>query len=390
MENFEEKEDISPASSAEGYYSVRKGETLNRRYRVVQNLGRGYFSTVWLCQDVGKKRCVAVKIPKGGEDFSEAALDEVMLLRYVCNSEIIPSPRNICIISHGKTNSYLSLQTYIPPWILDFSLHVCLVFELLGPSLQSLLSSRGAHGLPLPFVKRATQQVLQGLSFLHKECRIIHADIKPENILLYVTEGSLRTLLHNMAALEHGAGAKPENDTAALLDLGNLMKMGVKIADLGSACWTYKPFSKKIQTQPYRALEVLLGLDYSTPADIWSTACMVFELATGERLFEPHAGQYFSRDEDHVARIIELLGRIPPKIALFWKEKSTFFNSQGALLRMSWISFYDLYHILTDKHSWPAHQAAVFTNFLLPMLEYAPERRAPAEKSLQHPWLSTQ
>ncbi|XP_078240173.1 SRSF protein kinase 3 [Pogona vitticeps] len=412
MENFEEKEDISPASSAEGYYPVRRGETLNRRYRVVQNLGRGYFSTVWLCQDVGKKRCVAVKIPKGGEDFSEAALDEVRLLRCVnskrrkngASNHIIHFLDDFKMIGENGfhilySNShrvfrklYSRKETYptLVSWILDFSLHVCLVFELLGPSLQSLLSSRGAHGLPLPFVKRATQQVLQGLSFLHKECRIIHADIKPENILLYVTEDSLRTLLHNMAALEHGAGAKPENDTAALLDLGNLMKMGVKIADLGSACWTYKPFSKKIQTQPYRALEVLLGLDYSTPADIWSTACMVFELATGERLFEPHAGQYFSRDEDHVARIIELLGRIPPKTALFWKEKSTFFNSQGALLRMSWISFYDLYHILTDKHSWPAHQAAVFTNFLLPMLEYAPERRAPAEKSLQHPWLSTQ
>lgn len=37
----------------------------------------------------------------------------------------------------------------------------------------------------------------------------------------------------------------------------------------------YKPFSKEIQTQPYRALEVLLGLDYGTPADIWSTACLV-------------------------------------------------------------------------------------------------------------------
>ncbi|KAJ6628247.1 hypothetical protein lerEdw1_014712, partial [Lerista edwardsae] len=266
------------------------------------------------------------------------------------------------------------------------------VFELLGPSLQTLLSSQGAQGLPLPFVKKAMQQVLKGLHFLHKECRIIHTDIKPENILLYVTEESLQTLLRNRVSLEHNTGAKPkrlEDDMAALLDCCSLMKMGVKIADLGSACWTYKPFSKKIQTQPYRALEVLLGLDYSTPADIWSAACLAFELATGERLFEPQAGQYFSRDEDHVARIIELLGRIPPKIAVFWKQTSTFFSRQGALWRMSWISSYDLCHILTDKYRWSNHQAAALTGFLLPMLEYAPERRASAEKCLYHPWLCT-
>ncbi|XP_070586594.1 SRSF protein kinase 3-like [Erythrolamprus reginae] len=263
-----------------------------------------------------------------------------------------------------------------------------LVMELLGPSLQSLLSIRGTQGLPLPFVKKAMRQILQGLHFLHKECRIIHTDIKPDNILLYVTEESL----HNMVALQHSLGAnhKPRagDGPAALLDCSNLMKMGVKIADLGSACWTYKPFSKKIQTQPYRAVEVLLGLDYSTPADIWSAACLAFELATGKRLFEPQAGQYFSRDEDHVARIVELLGKIPPKMASLWQQTSTFFSRQGALLRMSWTSFYDLYHILVDKYSWPKPQATHFSSFVLPMLEYASERRARAEKCLQHPWLS--
>ncbi|XP_007429615.2 SRSF protein kinase 3-like isoform X1 [Python bivittatus] len=362
----------------EGYYLVKKGETFNGRYHVVQNLGYGYFSTVWLCQDTGKKRCVAVKVPKGGENFAEAALDEVMLLR--------------CVNSKRRKDQG---SKHIIHLLDDFKMigengfHVCLVMELLGPSLQTLLSIRGSQGLPLPFVKKTMRQVLQGLHFLHKECRIIHTDIKPDNILLYVTEESLQ----DMVSLEHGMRANQKSRTgedgpAALLDCCNLMKMGVKIADLGSACWTYKPFSKKIQTQPYRALEVLLGLEYSTPADIWSTACVAFELATGKHLFEPQAGQYFSRDDDHVARIIELLGKIPPKIALLWKQTSTFFSRQGALLRMSWISFYDLYHILIDKYSWPKPQATLFTCFLLPMLEYVPERRARADKCLQHPWLS--
>ncbi|XP_053144448.1 SRSF protein kinase 2-like isoform X4 [Hemicordylus capensis] len=266
MEACEWQEE-APASCAEGYYPVRKGEMFSGRYHVVQNLGCGYFSTVWLCQDVGKKKCVAVKVPKGGEDFAEAALDEVMLLRYV-NSKRRKDQAGDHVIRLLDDFKMIGENGF----------HVCLVFELLGPSLQVLLSSQGAQGLPPPFLKKAMQQVLKGLYFLHKECRIIHADIKPENILLHVTEASLQTLLHNMVSLDYSTGVEPKRpggDMAALLDCCNLMKMGVKIADLGSACWTYKPFSKKIQTQPYRALEVLLGLDYSTPADIWSTACLV-------------------------------------------------------------------------------------------------------------------
>lgn len=64
----------------------------------------------------------------------------------------------------------------------------------------------------------------------------------------------------------------------------------VKIADLGNACWTYHHFTEDIQTRQYRSLEVLIGGGYGTPADIWSTACMAFELATGDYLFEPHSG----------------------------------------------------------------------------------------------------
>ncbi|XP_070789607.1 SRSF protein kinase 3-like [Pituophis catenifer annectens] len=370
-------EEPSLTSGEDGYYPVKKGETFNGRYHVVQNLGYGYFSTVWLCQDAGKKRCVAVKVPKGGENFAEAALDEVMLLRYVNSKR-----------RKDRGSDYIIHLLDDFKMIGENGFHVCLVMELLGPSLQTVLSIRGSQGLPLPFVKKAMRQILQGLHFLHKECRIIHTDIKPDNILLYVTEESL----HNMVSLQHSLGVNHKSRTgdgpAALLDCGNLMKMGVKIADLGSACWTYKPFSKKIQTQPYRAVEVLLGLDYSTPADIWSAACLAFELATGKHLFKPQASQHFSRDDDHVALIIELLGKIPPKIALLWQQTSTFFSRQGALLRMSWISFYDLHHILVDKYSWPKPQATHFTSFVLPMLEYAPERRARAEKCLQHPWLS--
>ena len=70
-----------------------------------------------------------------------------------------------------------------------------------------------------------------------------------------------------------------------------------KLIDFGNACWTYKQFTNDIQTRQYRCPEVILGSKYSTSADLWSFACICFELATGDVLFDPHSGDNFDRDE---------------------------------------------------------------------------------------------
>ncbi|KFW82127.1 Serine/threonine-protein kinase SRPK, partial [Manacus vitellinus] len=308
-----------------GHHPVQEGEVFNTRYRALRELGCGAFATVWLCQDMRRKKQVAVKVLKSREGSADTAQDEVTLLRCVnCMKKKDRAGENIV--------SLLDDFRMIGENGFHILLHMCLVFEVLGPSLRCLMGNYTTQGLPLPFVKKSLQQVLAGLYFLHKRCRIIHADIKPENILLYGHNKSLQRLLvdtldcgQRTHAKLKGAGGDPGNQ----LEESDLMSIEVKIADLGSACWTYKPFSKEIQTQPYRALEVLLGLDYGTPADIWSTACLAFEMATGECLFDPQPGKYFSRDDDHVARIIELLGRIPPQIAFSWNKSTKFFSRPG-------------------------------------------------------------
>lgn len=88
-------------------------------------------------------------------------------------------------------------------------------------------------------------------------------------------------------------------------------------------------FTEDIQTRQYRALEVLLGSPYSYSADIWSTACLAFELATGDYLFDPHSGDSYTRDEDHLAHIIELLGNIPPSLIFRGKHGKKYFTSYG-------------------------------------------------------------
>ncbi|XP_036962330.1 SRSF protein kinase 2 isoform X4 [Acanthopagrus latus] len=173
------------------------------------------------------------------------------------------------------------------------------------------------------------------------------------------------------------------------LDPRNADSIRVKIADLGNACWVHKHFTEDIQTRQYRSIEVLIGAGYSTPADIWSTACMAFELATGDYLFEPHSGEDYSRDEDHIAHIIELLGCIPRHFALSGKYSREFFNRRGELRHITKLKPWSLFDVLVEKYGWAHEDAGHFTHFLLPMLEMVPEKRASAGECLNHPWINS-
>uniref|UniRef100_UPI003AAA7045 SRSF protein kinase 3-like n=1 Tax=Centroberyx gerrardi TaxID=166262 RepID=UPI003AAA7045 len=484
-----------------GYYPVEVGEIFIDRYQVVKKLGWGHFSTVWLCWDMVKRRFVALKVVKSAPTFTETALDEIKLLRCVRDSD----PKD------PKRERVVQL-------IDDFRIcgvsgeHVCMVLEVLGHQLLKWIIKSNYTGLPLPCVKSILRQVLQGLDYLHTKCKIIHTDIKPENILLRVDEVYIQelaadtklwqlpgcpaftgssvnssprekqsgkvsrspinrltrkersrrgqeslsdhnhrdkphvtfsdvtapssthsptspsklpgpdshTLRRQTLLLEDGLDLAPHihssrpdppvktagreqpppspasphgiSDSDVLLNLltpQNADKIFIKIADLGNACWVHKHFTEDIQTCQYRSVEVLIGADYGTPADIWSTACMAFELATGEYLFEPQSGDTFSREEDHIAHIIELLGPLPSQFALSGRNSKRFFNHKGQLRRISKLKPWSLCEILQDKYEWPHEEAAQFSSFLLTMLELLPEKRATAAQCLKHPWISS-
>ncbi|XP_061730802.1 SRSF protein kinase 2-like isoform X2 [Nerophis ophidion] len=519
MGSYEEQE--NPAEyGIGGYYPVEIGEIFEDRYQVVKKLGWGHFSTVWLCWDMVKGGFVALKVVKSAETYRETALDEIKLLKCVRDSD----PRD------PKRDSIVHL-------IDDFRIsrgnaqHVCMVLEVLGHQLLKWIIKSNYTGLPLPCVKSIIRQVLQGLDYLHTKCKIIHTDIKPENILLHVDKvyvqkmaantklwqmpdstglnvnpsgkqkKRLSTLMGRLTGVFQSIGnwssktsrsqlkrlmrkeKKPQrrgqesdhsqietscaavlsdvttplstrsatcqssllcsdlklrrrtlllsdgpdssllsrrNLTFSLPDITkdvflhpaaditpsppgssdcdvpfdfllprNAEKLLVKIADLGNACWVHKHFTEDIQTCQYRSVEVLIGADYGTPADIWSTACMAFELATGDYLFDPQPGATFSREEDHIAHIIELLGALPSQFTLSGKKSKMFFNQKGQLRHISKLKPWSLLEILLDKYEWPKDEATQFSSFLLTMLQLQPEKRATAAQCLKHPWITS-
>jgi len=171
------------------------------------------------------------------------------------------------------------------------------------------------------------------------------------------------------------------------LDLFDHDGVSFKVADLGNACWVDKHFSDDIQTRQYRSPETIIGGGYDTSADIWSLACMIFELVTGDYLFDPKASEEYPRDEDHLALFVELLGPMPPAVIARGRRSPTYFNRRGDLRHIKSLRFWGIEDVLQQKYHMQVLEAKNLGSFLNGMLRLNPEDRSAAQTLLQHPWL---
>ncbi|KAL5081849.1 hypothetical protein RYX36_010270 [Vicia faba] len=453
-----------------GYHKVQIGDTFKNGCYVVQTkLGWGHFSTVWLAWDTHNLRYVALKIQKSAQHYTEAAMDEIKILKQIAEGDVEDKKCVVKLLDHFKHSG-------------PNGQHVCMVFEFLGDNLLTLIKYSDYRGVPLPMVKEICYHVLVGLDYLHRELSIIHTDLKPENVLILspidpskdprksgvplvlpktkdktvskngTTNGKssngdltknqkkkMRKKAKKAAQKEGPEVAEEDTEAPEQDDCSNDVKPNVengegktnspvsldesaktseiqdvpqgsqvsrrgsrstrkkllaavdlkcKLVDFGNACWTYKQFTNDIQTRQYRCPEVLLGSKYSTPADMWSFACICFELATGDVLFDPHSGDNYDRDEDHLALMMELLGMMPRKIALSGHYSRDFFNRCGDLRHIRRLRFWPITKVLTEKYDFSEQDASDMADFLVPLLDFVPEKRPTAAQCLNHPWMS--
>lgn len=371
-----------------GYHPVRVGETFNRgRYVILQKLGWGHFSTVWLAFDAVTTRHCAIKVQKSDPHYAEAARDEIKLLKALKKEDAKFEETVVELLDHFEHKG-------------PNGRHVCLTFEVMSKSLLSLVKRFNYKGIPVPMIKVIAKQILEGLSYIHDTCRIIHTDLKPENILFVPCEQEIQALqsVASQAALQlrQLKSSRQGQGKHGVLSIGSAYEPNpdrsfasgkVKLVDFGNACWTTKHFTEDIQTRQYRAPEVLLGCGYDTKADIWSLACLVFELATGDFLFDPHSGPDYDRDEDHVALMIELLGPVPRNMRESGVFTKNCLDENGALLHISQLNFWSLRDVFREKYKFPTSDADMLSSFLLPMLHYDPTERGSAREQLQHPFI---
>ena len=262
---------------------------------------------------------------------------------------------------------------------------------------------------------RAADGATPGLEYIHG-LQLIHTDLKPENVMFTRPLGQIfagTPLAGSMMGRRGGekaagpaegaapaAAAAPDADAAGWADgwrhvdadwarrVASSGLVHCKLVDFGNACWTHKHFTDDIQTRQYRSPEVIMGAKYSTPVDVWSMACMTFEVATGDHLFDPRSKpKQYTRDEDHLALFMELLGKMPKRLTSRGRYAREYFNRAGELRNIRRLNFWPLDKVLEEKYKFPEAHARALASFVLPMLDFVPEKRATAAEALRAGWI---
>lgn len=111
-------------------------------------------------------------------------------------------------------------------------------------------------------------------------------------------------------------------------------------------------------------------------------------MLTSDFLFAPEPKEHrYTKDDDHMAQIIELLGDLPAHRKFSGKWSRDIFNSNGQLRNISRLRPWSLKKVLMQKYDYPVKQATALRDFLVPMLALDPDDRPSAGELSRHPWL---
>ncbi|UJR34379.1 hypothetical protein I4U23_021787 [Adineta vaga] len=230
-------------STNDGDYQLVQNEILysmTNSYEVLEYLGRGTFGQVVKCWKKGTNEVVAIKILKNHPSYARQGQIEVSILSR---------------LGQENADQFNLVRAYE---VFTHKNHTCLVFEMLEQNLYDYLKQQKFSPLPLKSIRPIIQQVCVALAKL-KQLGLIHADTKPENIML--------------------------------LD-PRRQPFKVKLIDFGSASPVEKAIqSTYLQSRYYRAIEILLGLPFNESIDMWSLGCVMAELFLGWPLY-PGSSEY--------------------------------------------------------------------------------------------------
>ncbi|KAH9838369.1 CMGC/CLK protein kinase [Rhodofomes roseus] len=343
----------------EGHYIVVPDDIIHRRYRTVRLLGQGTFGKVVEAFDIETNKKVAIKIIRAIPKYRDASKMEVRVLQKLKEKD--PRNNNKCI--------------HLIQWF-DHRNHICLVSELLGMCVYDFLKENAFAPFPRQHIQSFAKQLLGSVAFLH-DLHLIHTDLKPENILLVNNDYRVAQIPIPGRGRNTGTRAKRV-----------LKSTDIRLIDFGSATFEDEYHSNVVSTRHYRAPEIILGLGWSYPCDVFSLGCILVEFYTGMALFQTHDNL------EHLAMMEQVMGKMPDRFARQGARTKPEFFREGKLdwpkPKVSRQSKKDvracrsLQEIIPPKDSINVN----FLDLVKRLLTFDPALRISVRDALAHPYFS--
>jgi len=283
------------------------------KYKLIEKIGEGTYGVVYKaeCRVTGRFMALKkIRLESEDEGVPSTSIREISLLKELNHPNIV----RLEDVLHNKNRLFL-------------------VFEFIDYDLKKYLDSIKAN-MSAMLLKSYLYQLLRSIFYCHGH-RVLHRDLKPQNLLLD----------------KHGQ--------LKLADFGLARAFGVPV----------RTYTHEVVTLWYRAPEILLGSKvYSCPVDIWSVGCIFAEMATRHPLFPGDS------EIDELYKIFRILGTPTeetwPGVSKLPDYKPTNFPKWKAT---------NLSHVLPNVE--PAG-----IDLLAQMLAYDPAKRISAKKALKHPY----
>jgi serine/threonine-protein kinase SRPK3 len=395
------------SSSEENNNIDLTGDTINN-YNIITCIGKGSYSRVWLAYNIGDEKYYALKV-QNPKDFDEGK-DEIKILKKI--------PENEPYIN--KLKDYFVDTRFIGDEPTNF---MCSVYELCCGNLDGL-SRKGNYknGYPEYLVKQFFKQILLALNTVHNKLDGFHGDIKPDNVLLCgINNYDLKYIemynkskfsdVYNKTKKEYSEVKKikkldpsiklkirkkihkaiieimdDNNEDKYMCDNKYFENPIIKLTDFGFYCHNSEKFNNSFGTRYYMAPEIILHGDCSNKVDIWALGCMLYELLTGEILFDPHSDERGSTNFHHLEMIINLCGEFNKSFIKSAKNYNKYFKNDK-LIGIEYdekISTFDKIKRKLNSHN--ITNPDIFY-LIESMLKLNPSNRPSVKDLLKHQWL---
>ncbi|TVY15942.1 Serine/threonine-protein kinase SRPK [Lachnellula arida] len=314
-------------------YPVNIGDVFASKYQVIGKLGCGVTSTVWLARDL------------------QTALETFTIPR--------PDGDHTCLVQKPMWETFRDIRYLLPDGLFTE--------ELLKASLK---------------------QLFLALDYLHTECKLVHTDIKADNLLSQIEDNSILDAF-TKAEMEHPSPRKTVDGVTVYasrqLQVPNFFGESV-LSDFGSAVRGDEKRNHDAGPRIYRAPEVMIEAAWSYPVDIWNVGVMVWDLFEGKHMFncnDPDGKEYSTRA--HLAEVIGLLGPPPLDLLKQGVRSSEFFDEDGN--RIAEMPIPPHTSLEESELRLEGKNKEMFLELMRGMLQWRPEDRKTAKQLVEDPWL---